>query len=42
MRNSPKRSRVHKGKSAGAFRHDVSKSHPNNLRPRPQRGGWRL
>jgi hypothetical protein len=41
MRNSFRRS-VHKGRSAGHFRHDVSKTHRKNVAPAPRRGGWRL
>lgn len=35
------RSGVHKGSSAGAFRHDVGHTKSINL-VRPMRGGWRL
>ena len=33
---------VHKGKSASKFRHQVSRTHPRNMRIQPMRGGWRL
>lgn len=42
MRGSPRRHHVHKGRSARSFRHDVSRTHPRNMKVQPQRGGWRL
>jgi len=37
-----KRSGLNKGKSSAKFRHDVSKTHPHNMKMRPMRGGFRL
>lgn len=42
MRGTPRRHGVNKGRSAGRFRHDVSKTHPRNVGLAPRRGGWRL
>lgn len=36
------RDRVNKGRGARQFRHEVSRTHPRNIKPRPMRGGWRL
>lgn len=33
---------VSKHKSARHFRHNVSRTHPKNMRAKPLRGGWRL
>lgn len=33
---------VNKSRSAGKFRHNVSKTHPRNMAMSPRRGGWRL
>lgn len=37
-----KRMAVHKGKSAGQFRKNVSKTRAANVAPAPMRGGIRL
>lgn len=37
-----KRRFVNKGRSAGQFRHNVSRTHHKNMAMKPMRGGWRL
>lgn len=37
-----KRYSVHKGRSAGAFRRNVGRTHPRNVRAQVMRGGIRL
>jgi hypothetical protein len=36
------RGRVHKGRSAHKFRHNVGRTHGVNMKLSPRRGGWRL
>jgi hypothetical protein len=37
-----RRAPINKGRGARQFRHEVSKTHPKNMQPRPMRGGIRL
>lgn len=42
MRGSPKRGGVNKRRSAGKFKHQVSRTKAPNMAMAPMRGGWRF